>query len=291
MKYPTLKVVFDRKKVATKNKKGLVQIEVLSERRRKWIGTGVKVFAGQWNDSRMVVARMDADTLNESIRSQLENIQNWVSDLRRKKEAFECDKLDRFLTTATVSDDFIEFMENRIEARADLRESTRNTHKVALNNLKQFGRIRYFSDLTKVNVIAFDEWLHKRGFVQSTIHSRHKMLKVYINEAIRMELLSANPYSAIKIERGKSASRKYLTEENLRHLREMELSSAALRRVRDVFIFQCFTGLAYADLARFEFSKVVEKNGRYILHDMRQKSGEDYYLVLLSPCSGNPEKI
>ena len=31
MKYPTMRFVFDRKKVATKTHKGLVQIEVLSE--------------------------------------------------------------------------------------------------------------------------------------------------------------------------------------------------------------------------------------------------------------------
>ena len=44
MKYPTMRFVFDRKKVATKTHKGLVQIEVLSEGKRKWIGTGVKVY-------------------------------------------------------------------------------------------------------------------------------------------------------------------------------------------------------------------------------------------------------
>jgi site-specific recombinase XerD len=36
MKYPTMRFVFDRKKVATKTHKGLVQIEVLSEGKRKW---------------------------------------------------------------------------------------------------------------------------------------------------------------------------------------------------------------------------------------------------------------
>ena len=45
MKYPTMRFVFDRKKVATKTHKGLVQIEVLSEGKRKWIGTGVKVYS------------------------------------------------------------------------------------------------------------------------------------------------------------------------------------------------------------------------------------------------------
>lgn len=52
MEYPTLRFVFDRKKVASKDKKGLVQIEVCSQRKRKWIGTGVKVYADQWDDKK-----------------------------------------------------------------------------------------------------------------------------------------------------------------------------------------------------------------------------------------------
>ena len=39
--YPTTRLVFDRKHVATKEKKGLVQLEVLYLRKRKWISTGV----------------------------------------------------------------------------------------------------------------------------------------------------------------------------------------------------------------------------------------------------------
>ena len=60
MEYPTLRFVFDRKKVATKDKKGLVQIEVCSERRRKWIGTGVKVFSDQWDDKKKVVRSLQS---------------------------------------------------------------------------------------------------------------------------------------------------------------------------------------------------------------------------------------
>ena len=54
MKYPTMRFVFDRKKVATKTHKGLVQIEVLSEGKRKWIGTGVKVYSLVRSEERRV---------------------------------------------------------------------------------------------------------------------------------------------------------------------------------------------------------------------------------------------
>lgn len=42
--------VFDRKKTATREKKGLVQIEVLYRGRRKWMTTGIKVYSDQWTE-------------------------------------------------------------------------------------------------------------------------------------------------------------------------------------------------------------------------------------------------
>ncbi|THC82842.1 hypothetical protein E7X23_25320 [Bacteroides fragilis] len=45
MKYPTMRFVFDRKKVATKTHKGLVQIEVLSEGRWRTYKIGC-IFTG-----------------------------------------------------------------------------------------------------------------------------------------------------------------------------------------------------------------------------------------------------
>lgn len=65
MKYPTMRFVFDRKKVATKTHKGLVQIEVLSEGKRKWIGTGVKVYSDQWNDRKKIINSVEMIQLNQ----------------------------------------------------------------------------------------------------------------------------------------------------------------------------------------------------------------------------------
>ena len=81
MKYPTMRFVFDRKKVATKTHKGLVQIEVLSEGKRKWIGTGVKVYSDQWNDRKKIINSVEMIQLNQCLDEQLRIIQNWINEL------------------------------------------------------------------------------------------------------------------------------------------------------------------------------------------------------------------
>ena len=283
MKYPTLKFVFDRKHLATKTTKGLVQIEVLSERKRKWIGTGIKLYAGQWDDRRMVINDPEMLELNSRLLEQRRQIQDWVEAMRRKGEEFEFDKLDRFLRHRLTPENFIKYVRNKIEERKDIRESSKKTQRKLVSSLEAFGGIVYFTDLTKKNIMAYDEWLHGKGYLQPTIHSYHKFMKIYINMAIRSEIIENSPYSTIKIDKGHTSVRKYLTIEEVRKIEKAKIDRPTIDRVRDLFIFQCYTGLAYAELAKFDFTKVIQRDGKYVLYDSRQKTEETYYIVLLPP--------
>lgn len=124
MKYPTVKVVFDRKHVATKERKGLVQIEVMYAGKRKWIGTGIKVYSDQWKEKCMVCIRADALILNEQINVLVNNIREWITALYKNGDTFSFEKLDQMLGQASSPDSFLLFVEKRIAER-NINESTR----------------------------------------------------------------------------------------------------------------------------------------------------------------------
>lgn len=284
MKYPTMRFVFDRKKVATKTHKGLVQIEVLSEGKRKWIGTGVKVYSDQWNDRKKIINSVEMIQLNQCLDEQLRVIQNWINELISKKEVFDFDKLDRFLRYTNKSESFVDFVERRIEERGDITESTKASHRTFAASLREFDRIIYFSDLTKANITLYDDWLHAKGYSQPTIYNYHKRNKRYIHEAIKFDLLKNDPYKGERFSRGKHAIRKYLTAEELKKVKDAQIYSETICRVRDLFIFQAYTGISYADLAKFNFKRDVQKRGnKYVILDIRLKTEENYFIVLLSP--------
>lgn len=284
MRYPTLRFVFDRKKTATKKHKASVQIEVLSERKRKYIGTGVKLYSDQWDERKKVINSMQMLELNRALDEQIRIIQDWVNELIRKREPFDFEKLEKFIKFSNKSENFIEFIERRIEERQDITESTKKTHRTFSESLRLFERITYFSDLTKENITIYDDWLHEKGYSQPTVHNYHKRMKRYINEAIKFELIDKDPYSGLHFERGKHQIRKYLTEDELKKIIEAEIPSKTVRQVRDLFVFQSYTGISYADLAKFDFKKdITKKNGKMVIHDVRQKTEETYFIVLLSP--------
>lgn len=284
MKYPTMRFVFDRKHVATKNKKGLVQIEVTSEGKRKWIGTSVKLYLDQWHEKKKVINSVNSVQLNALLDGQMAKLNDFILELVRNNQQFDFEKLNAFLEKSNHSGSFIDFVRTRIEDRTDLEESTRKQHRTLLQSLEKFGKINYMDDLTKANITLYDEFLHQQGISQPTIYNYHKRLKRYLHEAMKFGLLDADPYVGLHFERGKFEKRKYLTEEELEIIRSCKINMPSIERVRDLFLFQCFTGLAYSDFEKFDFEKdVEEKNGKFIVADRRKKTNEDYKIVLLTP--------
>lgn len=283
MKYPTMRFVFDRKRLASKKTKGLVQIEILSEGKRKFVSTGIKVYADQWKDKTHVCNRNDCIEINENLEIQFKAIQTWVNDLRKKGEPFDFGKLEGFLNNQGRSGNFLDFMEERINTRS-MKLLTRKTHKGCLNTLREFGVITYFSDLTLKNIKQFDDFLHNRNYCQTTVSTYHKRLKVYIREAIALELVNSNPYDNFKVARGTSSQRKYLIREEVRRIENAVIPDVSINKVRDCFIFCCYTGLAYADLEAFDWRKdVIKCEGKYVIRDTRVKTDIPYNITLLSP--------
>ena len=126
--------------------------------------------------------------------------------------AFEWAALDNFVANATHTErTFVDFAEEMIATRADIRETTRKTQRKLITALADFGRIIAFADITRANIMAFDDYLHARGIRQTTIYSYHKFLKTYINAPIRRDLLKDNPYNGISIKRGESEEGRFLT--------------------------------------------------------------------------------
>ena len=92
-----------------------------------------------------------------------------------------------------------------------------------------------------------------------------------------------NPYNHFEDKRGRYKPRKPLTRDELEALRSLPLSGR-LDRVRDLFVFCCYTGLAVADLAAFSYEQhVVERNGMLYIDGNRIKTGTEFFTPLLKP--------
>ena len=178
---------------------------------------------------------------------------------------------------------FLDFMRDNI-ATAKMRETTRKQKLVTYNALLDFGKIQTFADLTAKNLRAFNEWLHADGTRSDvSVHNYHKNLHIQTRKAYQEGLIEKDPYDLVKFPRGKCKERRPLSETELKKIREAELPPKE-SRVRDLFIFAAYTGLAYCDVQEFNFKMMTELMGDlYYIDGSRLKTGSNFFTPILPP--------
>lgn len=269
-----VRLVFNRRKNATnrnsKNpQRGTVELEVSEGGRRRWISTKVRVFLDQWRDG-MVYNHIDAADMNSRLRRLYEET---VAELRNNGG------LQALPAFSMARKSFCDWMEEQATDRTDIAEITRSAHLRTVEYLRESGYFHTFADLTERNVTLWDQWLKKRLKKQSAVHGYHKRLKTYISRAIHLGLLKESPYRFVRVPRGKSEGIKYLTPEERDRVEALELTGT-MAVVRDMFIFSCYTGLAYCDLVRVS-ECLVREGDKWYIDGKRLKTSVSYRLTIL----------
>ena len=284
MNIVNLTFVFDRKGQASKTKTGVVELRITHEGKRKYFSTGVKLYPKQWSNG-SVVGRRDWKELN----AQLQLLHKKCSEIITKM--MEDDMLDIaaipniLRDRMTVKQTFMDFCREcaRLKMK-DLRIGTQKRYKVVLDFLEEWKGLYHFADVTEQNIRKMDEVLEKRGLKECSRYNYHKLVKMFVAEAFNDGLIPKNPYAKVKIKRGdNSGIERLLTPQEFHDFERCVIPVAHLRKVRDLFVFQTYTMMSYSDLCEFDAKKCVEMDGELVYKSKRQKTGQEFTLVLLPP--------
>lgn len=112
-------------------------------------------------------------------------------------------------------------------------------------------------DMSYSFITDFEFWLksYKKCNHNTTIKYISNLRKI-INLCLKNGWLVKDPFVGFKMTK-KEVVREILTEEELQTLLSKDIYNTRLRQVRDIFIFSCFTGLAYIDAKRLKRSDIV----------------------------------
>lgn len=115
----------------------------------------------------------------------------------------------------------------------------------------------------------------------ATSASHMTRLKTIITFAINDGHIKVNPFKNIKVKHHYKKI-EYLTEEELQHINTLNIENKSLSDVRDAFIFQASTGLAYIDLLNLKKEDIkVTEDGTHYITKTRHKTGSEYTTVIL----------
>jgi site-specific recombinase XerD len=99
-----------------------------------------------------------------------------------------------------------------------------------------------------------------------------KSLKKVIKMSLDFEYIDRDPFAKYKIKMERT-EREFLSKEELTLLREKEFSIRRLDQIRDVFVFCCYTGLAFVDVLGLTKENIVKGNdGDLWVKTFRQKT-------------------
>ena len=125
-------------------------------------------------------------------------------------------------------------------------------------------------------------WKCRRFFTSVSVFGLHlRCLKRVVNVAIANRYLKFDPFLNFKVQR-EVVDKVFLTEEELRAIINKDFPIKRLERVRDIFIFCCFTGLSYSDVKTLDNSHFeTDEAGRTWIKKHRVKTGVLFRVPLL----------
>lgn len=293
MERVSVKYVFDRKKEANNtHKQGLLQIEVrlVGSSKRVFISTGIKLYKKQFSqkDGFTCKDHPNENLITKTGRDIFYKIQSYALSDRCK----HLEDVKNWNKEELVIESFLDFIER--EARSEnLGTSNLSNFNSMLSRLKAFGKIKIFSDLTYINIYDFD--LHLRKYIKSqpTLYKRHLQLRHYIKIAIKKGLYHYDPYNDMNLKKGKHKDPVFLSIEEIGKIMKYNPEDSGIERmiiVKDLFIFQCFTGLSFIDTQSFSEHDVVKIDKFKAIKSNRTKTDENFICLLLPEAEFIAEK-
>ena len=147
---------------------------------------------------------------------------------------------------------------------------------------------KYLSELSYKFITDFEYYLRNRtpekGQKALNNNGLMKHLERFckmINLAVRLEWIDRNPFHAYQLKFDK-VEREYLTKDELARIEAKKFNIIRLQVVQDLFLFSCYTGLAYIDTMNLTTENIVKGiDGNDWLITSRQKTDTDVRIPLL----------
>ena len=244
--------------------------------------TGYRIDAAKWDSDKQRVRNGCTNKLKQSASEINASLLGYYTEVQEIFKKFEVEEI---VPTPEQIKEAFNALHKPIEEEVKPRKSTPNAfYKIFDEFVRDCGRQNDWTDSTyekfavvKNHLMNFRDGLTFDFFDEkglndyvtylrdvkemrnSTIGKQLSFLKWFLRWAFRKGVHQNNAYDSYK-PKLKSTQKKiiFLTWEELNKLREFEMPAAkqALDRARDVFLFQCFTGLRYSDVFNLRRSDI-----------------------------------
>jgi site-specific recombinase XerD len=251
--------------------------------------------------SRWNVETGRATGLKEDVRalnSYLDTLQSKVFEARHRliesgkpvtSEAIKCFMQGKEERGHTLLEIF-QHHNNQIQALVGIEysEGTMTKFKTVLNHTREYLKWKYNTDDIEVRKLDYDFISDLEFWYKSVQHIDHNTAMKYIACCKKMVIvamkkgwLTKDPFMGYKMGL-REVQRQALSEEEIRRISVKIFPTERLTLVRDIFLFSCYTGLAYIDVQKLKRSQISNGiDGSKWIFTHRQKTDSPTRIPIL----------
>lgn len=264
---------------------------------RKIFSTGLFIKPNEWYSKSQLTKPPNED--NNFINAELSLIKNKINQafLFLQVQGIEFDAEDIYKQYKGESTQkqagIVEFYTSYLERLKkmigkDFKESTWEKFNEILPAIKDYIFFKYQKKDISLNKLDynfiedFDYYLRtEKNNSQVTINKKIQRLKKVIKIARKQKLIDFNPFEEHKPKQAKTKII-FLTQDELDKLKEKEFQSEILNKVRDCYIFCCYTGLGYSEMFSLKKSDLkLDEDGTLWIYKERQKTERAFSIPLI----------
>lgn len=135
--------------------------------------------------------------------------------------------------------------------------------KSALASLEAFIKWKFsktdiaIKDINYLFITEYEFYLKSvRGLQHNSAVGIIKKLKKIVRQCVANDWLDKDPFMNYKV-KTQETHRAYLLEAELNSIAQNNFAIERLSQIRDIFLFSCFTGLSYGDVAKLTVRDIV----------------------------------
>jgi integrase len=298
MKQKTMTVLFYLNKAKT-NQKGVCPIycRITFLKKRKQFSTGQFINPVHWNSKtqRASIKEVNSDFINGVLSIIRQNINNAYLRLQLEQDQYEVEDISNlyFGRNGKKEDTLVSYY-NKYLAKIkrligkDIKESTYKKFQYVKGFLESFIQFKYKTKdiaLKRLELLFLEDLEYylktEKDLGQSTINKVIQRLRRPVKEAVSEGYLDKDPFMLYKAKTTKTDV-VFLSPEELQTFENFIFIQPRLQLVKDLFVFCCYTGLAYNELSRLEHKHVQKGfDGKLWISMKREKTSKDFSIPLL----------
>lgn len=300
--------IYIKKDKARSNGDCPIYIKVVFNQKSTTISTGKYISEERWKqtDNLRKLLRQDKEkTLKEfldlfllnieKIHNQIERYQEDITIKEFKNRILGKQEIETIPTLIKIIEEhnlhFSKLVAIGERSKASLQKYSRVKDLIKIFNNKTFGcddiQIDKINSAYIYNLESYlkfeSDYKGKKGIRNNSVVKYFKNLKTICNYAIRMELIDKNPFNIyngkIKVDEAI-----FLTQDELERIENKIFKVERLERVKDIFLFSCYTGYAPVDAIKLTRKNVIQDIEKTLwIKANRQKTNTKANVPILPP--------